>query len=386
MAGRRAGGEGSVYRYRDGWAAQVRIGQGRGARRKTVYGRTQGDVIEKLRTMQRQIDAGVVLRAGRSITVGAYLESWVRDVLPGSVRASTEASYETLVRMHLVPGLGSIALDKLTPTHVRAFLRAKASEVSVRTKRPLSPRTLQYLHAVLRLALEQARRDELVTRNVAMLVAAPRVSREEIRPLTVVEARALFAAAVTDRLRPLWLVLVSLGLRRGEALALRWEDIDLDTGVVQIRRSLQRVRGKLLTVEPKTERSRRALPLPAVLVDVLREHRRAQVAERLAAPAWVDPEMVFTTHVGTPLEPRNVLRSFHALCRRAGVREVRIHDLRHAAASFLLLQGVDMRVVMGTLGHSRQATTSDLYTHLLEPVQRDAADRMDALLRDVGGA
>lgn len=383
---RRAAGEGSLFRYRDGWAAQVRLGQGRGARRKTVYGKTQAEVLEKLRALRRQLDAGVVPRAGRALTVGAYLEEWIRDVLPGAVRPSTEASYETLVRMHLVPGLGSIALDKLTPTHVRAFLRAKAAEVSVRTKRPLSDRTLQYLHAVLRLALEQARRDELVTRNVATLVAAPRVSREEIRPLTIVEAKALFAAAVTDRLRPLWLVLVSLGLRRGEALALRWDDIDLETGVVQIRRSLQRVRGKLLTVEPKTERSRRALPLPAVLVEVLREHRRSQVAERLAAPAWVDPELVFTTHVGTPLEPRNVLRSFHALCRRAGVREVRIHDLRHAAASFLLLQGVDMRVVMGTLGHSRQATTSDLYTHLLEPVQRDAAERMDALLRDVGGA
>ena len=219
---------------------------------------------------------------------------------------------------------------------------------------------------------------------MAGLVAGPKVQRAEIEPLTPAEAAQLFSAAAEDRLSPLWLLVTALGLRRGEALALRWEDVDLDRAHLQVRATLQRISGRLVRADmPKTKSSRRALPLPEVVVEALRAHRAAQVQERLASRAWADEALVFTTSIGTPLEPRNVLRSFHALCDRAEVRRVRIHDLRHAAASFLLLQGVDMRVVMGTLGHSRLATTSDLYTHLLEPVQRAAADRMDDLLRQV---
>ena len=300
------------------------------------------------------------------------------------VRPSTVASYSSVTRRHIIPGLGHHRLDKLTAVHIRAFLREKSTQTSPRTKRPLSSRTLQYLHAVLRLALEQARREDLVARNVAGLVAGPKVQRNEIQPLTPAEAAQLFAAAAEDRLSPLWLLVTALGLRRGEALALRWEDVDLDRGHLHVRATLQRLDGALVRADmPKTKSSRRALPLPEVVVEALRAHRAAQLQERLASRAWVDQALVFTTSIGTPLEPRNVLRSFHALCDRAEVRRVRIHDLRHAAASFLLLQGVDMRVVMGTLGHSRLATTSDLYTHLLEPVQRAAADRMDDLLRQV---
>ncbi|MDP9408204.1 MAG: site-specific integrase [Actinomycetota bacterium] len=322
--------------------------------------------------------------AGRPLTLGEYLETWLRDTLPGTVRPSTAASYASLTRQHIVPTLGHHRLDRLTAVHIRAFLRAKGTEPSARTGRPLSPRTLQYLHAVLRLALEQARRDDLVQRNVAGLVAGPRLQQREMQPVTPEEVSRLLASAATDRLAPLWLLVTALGLRRGEALALRWEDVDLEAGHLRVRATLQRVEGRLVRADvPKTQASRRTLPLPAVVVDALRAHRAAQLQDRLAAPVWQDATLVFTTSVGTPLEPRNVLRSFQELCERAGLRRLRIHDLRHAAASFLLLQGVDMRVVMGTLGHSRLATTSDLYTHLLEPVQRQAADRMDALLRDM---
>lgn len=372
-------------RKQGGWQGSIDVAVGDGRRRrKTVYGTTQRDVRDKLAAIRRTLDAGLPVGTRRPMTVGDYLEAWLRDTLPTVVRPSTVASYASLTKQHIIPGLGHHRLDKLTAVHIRAFLRDKSTQTSPRTKRPLSSRTLQYIHAVLRLALEQARRDDLVARNVAGLVAGPKVQRSEVQPLKPAEAAKLFAAAAEDRLSPLWLLVTALGLRRGEALALRWEDIDLDRGHLQIRATLQRVDGALVRSEmPKTKSSRRALPLPEVVVEALRAHRAAQVQERLAARAWADEALVFTTSIGTPLEPRNVLRSFHALCDRAKVRRVRIHDLRHAAASFLLLQGVDMRVVMGTLGHSRLATTSDLYTHLLEPVQRAAADRMDDLLRQV---
>ena len=386
MGTRRAAGEGSVHkRKQGGWQGSVAVGIVGGRRkRKTVYGATQREVLDKLAAIRRSLDAGLPVGTSRPMTLGDYLEAWLRDTLPTVVRPSTAESYASLTRQHIIPGLGHHRLDKLTAVHVRAFLKDKSTQISPRTRRPLSSRTIQYLHAVLRLALEQARRDDLVARNVAGLVAGPKVQRPETKPLTPEEAGRLFAHATTDRLSPLWLLATALGLRRGEALALRWEDIDLDRGHLQVKATLQRVGGKLVRAEmPKTKSSRRALPLPAVVVHALRAHRAAQVQERLASPVWIDDTLVFTTSIGTPLEPRNVLRSFHALCDRAHVRRVRIHDLRHAAASFMLLQGVDMRVVMGTLGHSRLATTSDLYTHLLEPVQRAAADRMDELLRQV---
>jgi integrase len=386
VAARRAAGEGSVHkRKQGGWQGSIDVALVEGRRRrKTVYGATQREVLDKLAAIRRTLDAGLPVGTSRPMTLGEYLEAWLRDTLPTVVRPSTVASYASLTRQHIIPGLGHHRLDKLTAVHIRAFLKEKSAQTSPRTKRPLSSRTIQYLHAVLRLALEQARRDDLVARNVAGLVTGPKVQRAEITPLTPAEAAQLFAAAAEDRLSPLWLLVTALGLRRGEALALRWEDVDLDRGHLQVRATLQRVDGALVRADmPKTKSSRRALPLPEVVVEALRAHRAAQVQERLASRAWTDQALVFTTSIGTPLEPRNVLRSFHALCDRAEVRRVRIHDLRHAAASFLLLQGVDLRVVMGTLGHSRLATTSDLYTHLLEPVQRAAADRMDDLLRQV---
>jgi len=383
---RRASGEGSVHKRKSGgWQGSINVGLVEGRRkRKTVYGATQREVLGKLAEIRRSLDSGLPVGTSRPLTLRAHLEAWLQDAMPTTVRASTAASYGSLTRQHLIPGLGHHRLDKLTAVHVRALLKAKSLELSPRTGRPLSTRTLQYLHAVLRLALEQARRDDLVARNVAGLVAGPKVQRAEVTPLNSQEVRQLLAASATDRLSALWLLVIALGLRRGEALVLRWEDIDLERGHLQVRATLHRIGGELVRDPmPKTKSSRRALPLPALVAEALKAHRSSQAVERMAARAWPDATLVFTTGVGTAIEPRNCLRAFHTLCDQAGVRRVRIHDLRHAAASFMLLQGIDLRVVMGTLGHSRLSTTSDLYTHLLEPVQKAAAARMDDLLREV---
>jgi integrase len=187
---------------------------------------------------------------------------------------------------------------------------------------------------------------------------------------------------------------MSLGLRRGEALALRWSDFDFEAKTVRISRSLQRrrteepsgrgrFRGELVEEPPKTEGSVRTLALPPSLIDVLKQHSTRQKRERLASVFWADPDLLFTTSAGTAIDPQNIYKAWHELSDRAGVRRCRPHDLRHTAASFLLLQGADMRTVMDQLGHTRMATTSDLYTHVLDEVKRDAANRMDALMRDL---
>lgn len=386
MSGKRRGrGEGSIHRRKNGlWVGVVSTTEASGKRRRRyVYGSTRAKVQERLAKARNEAALGGTMAAGRLPTVGEYLESWIRTVLPGTVRESTALSYTDLVRRHIVPAVGGRRLDRLTPADVREFLASKSVETSARG-RPLSPRTVQYLHAILRRALEQARREELVHRNVAALVSPPRVVREEVQPLSPKEATRLLETAERDRLYALYSVALALGLRRGEALALRWGDVDLEQSTLRVTGSLQRVGGELRLTQPKTARSRRVVPLPDVCVEALKAHRAAQAQERLKAESWGDPDLVFTTRRGTPIEPRNLVRHFEALCRRAGIRKIRFHDLRHTCASLLLAQGVEPRVIMATLGHSVIGTTLNLYTHVMPVTQRAAATEMNRLLRGEG--
>lgn len=287
------------------------------------------------------------LERSASLTVGAYLENWVTVTLParvaaGQLKDSTLGGYRDTVTHHLLPGLGRYPLASLSPQHLRAWQSAKLTDRSVHG-RPLSSSSVKSYHAVLRSALSDAMRDELVDRNVAMLV---RPGPSPSATLTGAEAGALLAAVTADPLRLLWLVLLVLGLRKGEALALRWEDVDLDRRRLAVRRSLRRTRGeldpdtgrrrgRLVESSPKTAASAARLVLPVVLVDALQAHRTAQAAARLQARKWVDPGLVFTTPIGTWLEPRNINRSFAQLCEAAGIVRHRVHDLRHTAGSLL---------------------------------------------------
>jgi integrase len=221
----------------------------------------------------------------------------------------------------------------------------------------------------------------MVSRNDATLVSPPRVQQTEIEPFTPVQAKQFLAAIKGNRLEALYSVAVALGLRRGEALGLRWQDVDLDAGTLTVRVTLQRVSGKLQLVEPKTSRSRRTITLPQITIKALRTHKTRQLEERLAAgEQWLETGMIFTSTIGTPLEPRNLNRQFTKLLEQLGLPHMRFHDLRHTCASLLLAQGVHPRVVMETLGHSRISETMDRYSHVIPALQQDAADRLDKLL------
>lgn len=385
---RRGNGEGTVYQRKvDGrWVGAASL---EGGSRKYVYGSTQRETREKLKELQRQVDGGQPITSGRGTSIEAYLEQWITGTLAsrvqsGRLKASTADSYADIARRHIVPGLGRVHLDKLTPVRLREWLTAKQTETSARG-RPLSSRTVAYCHAVLRKALADAVRDELIGRNVALLVEPPVVRRSERKPLTKAEAKKLLETMADDCHRTLWLLMLGVGLRRGEALGLRWDDVDLDAGIIRVRRSLQRLRGQLVEVDPKTAASTAPVALPAPVVAALRQHRHEQAVARMAATAWVDARLVFTTKIGTALEPRNLNRAWAALCERAGVRQLRVHDLRHAAATFMLAAGVDLKVIQSTLRHSRLATTADVYAHVLEEVQRAAADRMGDVLDALDG-
>jgi integrase len=352
--------------------------QGR-RKRVTRYAGTEAAALEELKRLRRELDSGRLVANTGQMTMEDYLEYWLTELLPGTVKPTTEASYADMTRRHIVAGLGHQYLAKLTRDDVRRFIRQLARTKSQRRgeDRVLSARTVQYVHSILRRALEDARREELTGRNVAREVSPPRYERREFEPLSPQEARALLAVAADDRLYAAY-VLALLGLRRGELLGLRWSAVDLRRGTLRVQVSLQRVGGQLAFTSPKTRRSRRAMPLPRAVVKVLREHKQRQAVERAEAELWADEDLVFATSIGTPIEPRNLSRHFEALRERAKLRKVRFHDLRHGCASLLFELGVPLRMVMEILGHSQISTTSDIYTHVMPAQYREVADALDA--------
>ncbi|MEU4231970.1 tyrosine-type recombinase/integrase [Nonomuraea sp. NPDC026600] len=410
----RGNGEGSFYQRGDGmWIGAVTLP---GGERKTVSSKDKTKAREEWRKLLRQVEEGKPITSGRGVTLERYLNQWVsltlaQRVAAGKVAESTMISYSDNIRLHVIPHVGGEPLTKLTPARLRAWLLELQRKPAARQKKAvegedpppvvfLSDRTVNYCHAILRAALNDAFKDELVARNVAMLVEPPSGKSKRGTALTGEEADRLFSAAHNHRWGVLWLTILGLGLRRGEALSLRWEDIDLDNAVIKVGPSLQRLRGeldqetgrrrgRLAVVRAKTEGSDAKLAIPRAVVVLLRQHKVDQAAERLAAKVWADPGLVFTTSVGTPIEPRNANRAWNALCDEAGItrpdgKRVRIHDLRHTAATWLHGEGVDMKTIQGTLRHSRLATTSEIYTHLTEDVQRRAADSMDGALSRFG--
>ena len=372
---KRGQGEGSIFQRSDGrWCAAMVIGYRNGRPlRKHFYGETRSDVAGRLTKALQELQQGI-LPADDRIKLDAFLDRWLEDSVKPSVRAKTYDSYKQLARLYLKPELGHVRLSKLTPHDVRKFMNAKMDA-------GLSARTVLYCRAVLRRALRQAVCDGVIFRNVATLVEPPRSVRPEAKVLTPEQAGTFLKAIKEDRLQALYTVALSLGLRQGEALGLRWQDLDLDNRTLRVNMALQRIEGKVQLVEPKTSRSRRTLPLPDSVVQSLRSHRVKQKEERLkAGERWQEAGFVFTTPIGTPLDPRNVLRDYQAALKGAELPRLRFHDLRHSCASLLLAQGVQPRTVMEVLGHSQISITMDTYAHVMPAMMRDAADAMDNVL------
>ena len=310
MGTRRGHGEGSIYQRGDGlWCTAVDLGYVNGKRkRKYIYGQTRKEVADKLKVVLRDQQLGLPITTERQ-TVEQFLTRWLTDVVEASVRPRTFESYSSTARLHIIPALGRLELTKLTAQHVQALLRTKSRE-------GLSAQSVRNVRAVLRIALNQAVRWDLIPRNVATLVSPPRAERHEVPTFTPEEARQFLAAARGDRLEALFTVALALGLRQGEAFGLRWPDIDLDHGVLRVRTSLQRIHGKLTFTQPKTEKSRRTISLPATTVAALRAHRVRQMEERLAAGSrWEDHNLVFANTEGKPLEKGQ--------CRQAAQRVAR---------------------------------------------------------------
>ncbi|MEE2852239.1 MAG: site-specific integrase [Actinomycetota bacterium] len=389
---RNANGEGSIYVWRrdgkpDGYKGAISYQDEDGATKRYVaYGRTRGQVRAKLDAARERLNAGAPVKdASRS--VADWLAHWRATTLAASDRSqSTRSLYATLARKHLEPApFGEIRLDKLRPSDVEALIlrmRAK-TKPGKRTEdgtepepaRALSDSTIRQVYTVLRAALDGAVRDGLVARNAAALVRRPGVERHEAKHLDAAAVTAVLRAAVASRYHAALTLIASTGLRRGECLALRWDRVDLDAGVLKVAATIGRLDGRLVITEPKTDRSRRPVPLSPPVVALLRKQKAAQAADKLrAGNQWHDSGLVFTTELGRPVDPRSLLRVVEAAAKAAGVAGVGVHTLRHSVAVGWLESGVHIKAVADLLGHSSISITGDIYGHTTDTAARSAVD------------
>jgi len=371
---KRGNSEGTITKRKDGrWEAKITPPDGR---RRSYYAKTRQEAAQKLLQAQKAVSQGLPL-AGERQSTGAFLESWLKDAAAQRVRPKTLKGYADMVRLHIAPEIGHVPLVRLTPQHVEKMLAGVLEKGA-------SPRSVGHCKAVLRNALNQAMRWSAIGRNVASLARAPHVPEREFHALAPASARCVLEAVKGDRLEALFTVALACGLRQGEALGLRWQDVAWEGGTLTIQRTLQRIDRQYRFLEPKTARSRRTIALPMPVAASLRRHHARQLEERLNMPqAWEGEAwggLVFADELGRPLSGFHVSRRFKKLLALAGLPAMRYHDLRHGAASLMAAQGVPARVAMEILGHAQISTTMNVYAHVAPELQKEAAERVAVAL------
>lgn len=376
--GKRANGEGNVRQRADGrWEGSVSYVDPATEKRKRayVYGKTAAEARRELRKVRKRIEDGQPAKDAPD-TVASWLKRWRESSLSASDRkATTKSLYGSLSRKHLEgTAIGGKRLDRLKPSDVEALI------VELRGNK-LADSTVRQVYTVLRQALDVAVRDGLLASNPAAKVKRPGVARQEARYLPAADVARLLDAAKGLRYYVAVLVMAATGLRRGEVAGLLWSDLDLDKGELTVRHTLSRVDGALVLTEPKTDRSRRRVPLHSGVVTALKGWRTQQLQERLAAgDQWTDSGVVFATELGTMVDPRNMLRTVELAAAKAGIENVGAHTMRHSAAVAWLESGVHIKAAADLLGHSSISITGDLYGHTSDDTARAAVDGLGTAL------
>lgn len=395
---RRPNGASSIYQSSDGrWHGRVTVGvkPDGSPDRRHIERKTEPEVINAVRKLETAREAGNVRKAGQRWTVKKWLTHWLENIAAPSVKPNTLSGYRVAVKVHLIPGLGAHRLEKLEPEHLEFFYKKMQENGS-------APATAHQAHRTIRAALNHALRRGHITRNVAMLAVAPRVTEKDVEPYTVKEVQRLLAEASKRRNSARWAVALALGLRQGEALGLRWVDVDLTTGMLKVRKARQRPKYAHGCVEPcgrkhagrcperkqtnpdtddtKSKAGKRTIGLPDELVELLKLHKVEQEREKTAAGhEWHEGGWLFASEDGRLLIPRTDWDEWKRLLKAAGLRDARLHDARHTAATVLLLLGVSERAVMGVMGWSSTAMAAR-YQHMIDPIRRDIAKRVGGLL------
>lgn len=388
----------TIYQGADGWwHGRVTVGvkdNGKPDRRHR-QGKTEAEVIAKIRKLEAERGTGKVPKAGRPWTVAKWLNYWLEHIAtPPNVRHTTHDGYGVAVRVHLIPGIGAHRLDKLTPEHLEKLYKKMQQKGS-------KPATAHQVHRTINAALNHTVKRKHITENVAMIAQAPRVEEEDVEPYTIEEVQRLLAEAAKYRNSGRWAIALALGLRQGEVLGLRWQDVDLEGGYLRVRRNRlrskyahgctepcgrkagyckERIRTNPEDAPTKSRAGKRGVGLPGELVTLLKQHKTVQEAWRdTAGELWEDSGRVFTTPLGRALSPNTDYHEWKALLVAAGVREARLHDARHTAATVLLVIGTQQRAVMDVMGWS-SADMVKRYQHVTDPIRQEIARRVgDAL-------
>jgi integrase len=378
MTKRRGNGEGSITRHKKSglWMARYTVETPTGPKRRTIYADTRKEAADKLAKILADRADGIVVD-DKNLTVGEYLDRWLSDAVRGTVRESTFSRDKYLVTNHVKPSIGRVKLKNVNALHLTRLYRDRLDS-------GLSGSTVQKIHHVLHKGLRQAVRWNLIPRNPADDVKAPTSTPKEMHPLSAEEARRLLDAARGDRFEALYVLAVHTGMRRGELLGLKWDDVDLENATARVRRTLTRIdNGRRLALgPPKNKKSRRTVRLTERAVEALRSHLARQLAEIEAlGDLYKDQGLVFTTEAGTLINPSNLRqRSLAPLLKRAGLPQITFHDLRHTCASLLFQKNVHPKFVQELLGHVSVAITLDTYSHMLPGMGGEAAAAMEDAL------
>lgn len=364
MARRRSNNEGTLFKddKRDLWIAEISLPDGK---RKRKTSKNLEVVKTWLLTQRSNLRDGLMVE-NEQITVSEFLNRWLNDVAQYSLRPSTLETYRTLIRVHINQAIGGIKISQLRPDQLQFFYAEKI-------RSGLSKRTVQFIHSILRRAFKQAVKWKLAARNITEAVEAPVPDKKQVVPLTKQQIVSFLAVLTEDRLFPLYVIALGCGLRRGELLALSWDNIDLDNGYIYVTRSLQYIKGKIVIGEPKSAKSKRMVAIPDFVSVTLKRHRELNFGRS---------EFVFATSNGTPFMPRNIVRHFKATLKKAGLpEETRLHDLRHTFISYLLALGTPPKDVQEIAGHSSYSVTMDIYGHMLPGAQKEAAEKINSIFK-----
>ena len=392
---KRGNGEGSIAQRPDGrWMSQVTVGydpKTGNPKRRTFYAKTRREVVEKMDEVREELKAGTYVEPTK-ITLGDWLDRWLETYMKPTLRTTTYESYLTQIEKHIKPTLGAYPLKKLLPSNLQNLYKDKLTGGRADGKKGgLSTRTVRYIAFILQAALKQAVKEGLLTRNVAEATNLPKHEKKEIAYLTTEEITEFIVIAQESRYYPALLLELGTGLRRGELLGLKWQDIDSKQGTATIRRSLVRTKDGPRFHEPKTEKSIRTVKLPDEVLTELKAHKARQNQEKLIlsgetidgvyVPNYKDDDLVFCQANGKLLEPRNFTRHFDMLLKKAKIRHVSFHSLRHTHATELLRLGIGLKAIQGRLGHADFTTTANIYAHLADSLQQEAADKINEVLK-----
>lgn len=388
---RRGKGEGTIYqRGQDKlWVGQAVVGYnpltGK-PKRKTVYGKTRSEVVQKLAKISVLVTEGKYTDS--NLTVQQWLDIWLIDYMRNTLRPNTYESYEMFIRLHINPQIGKVKLKDLTTNRIQKLYNLKIKEGRVDSKGGLAPRSVERIHTVLHKALEQATAERKIPYNPAKATTLPPRNKKEIRVLTREEQDQFEVALEQERLGTAFLVGLYAGLRRGEVLGLKWQDIDLDNYIITVKQALLRVKDKEtkkseLKLDPvKTKKSNRTVPFPEELAVALKKYKIKQVQEKLkAGPMYQDQNLVFCTTLGTFIEPRNFNRTFSRIIKNVDIKDFSLHGLRHTYTTRLSEIGINVKIRQELLGHESSNTTEG-YNHVLWEMMRMAIDQLNEYMKD----